>query len=407
MLSEEDYVYNGAGNLTGKTVDGATTTYTYDDIDQLLTESRTGYSATYTYDANGNRASKTLGGVTETYTNDDADKLTSITSGGVMVKSFGYDSAGRTTSVTTSAGTTTLAYDYESRVTTITYPSTATNTFTYNGLDTRVGKVDSAGTATYKRDGAHVTAPVVSDGFATYTPGISERRSSTTKYFGADRLGTNSLETNTSQAVTATKTYDAFGMPVGSTGSSASPFGFAGRHGYQEDADSGLKLLGHRYYDASTGRFLTRDPIEEGRNWYQYCGNSPNDNYDGIGLQKATLHVSNKGVGHAWIEIDHPRLGKIIIENNTIGNVRMGDQALDPTRKPDVSRTLPFDPKKNLVKIIGDLPYEYNLWSNNCVTTACKVWFQLTNEDLLPGRDTPGRLQRDVERINRKKPGGK
>ena len=30
----------------------------------------------------------------------------------------------------------------------------------------------------------------------------------------------------------------------------AGPFGFAGGYGYQEDADSGLKLLGHRYYDS-------------------------------------------------------------------------------------------------------------------------------------------------------------
>jgi len=97
VFYEMDYVHNGAGNLTSKTVDSVTTTYTYDDIDQLLTESRTGYSATYTYDANGNRASKTLGGVTETYTNDDADKLTQITSGGNTVKSFGYDTAGRPT----------------------------------------------------------------------------------------------------------------------------------------------------------------------------------------------------------------------------------------------------------------------------------------------------------------------
>ena len=175
----------------------------------------------------------------------------------------------------TGAGTTTVAYDYEGRISQITYPSSATNTFTYNGLDTRVSKVDSAGTATYKRDGAHVTAPVIGDGSAVYTPGISERRSSTTKFYGSDRLGTNSLETNTSQAVTATKTYDAFGMPVASTGSSASPFGFAGQHGYQEDTDSGLKLLGHRYYDASTGRFLTRDPIKDGRNWYSFCYNNP------------------------------------------------------------------------------------------------------------------------------------
>ena len=285
VLSEEDYVYDYAGNLTSKTVDSVTTTYTYDDIDQLLTESRTGYSASYTYDANGNRASKTLNGTTEVYTNDDADKLTEIKVSGVTVKSFGYDGAGRTTSVVTGAGTTTVAYDYEGRISQITYPSTATNTFAYNGLDTRVSKVDSAGTATYKRDGAHVTAPVISDGSAVYTPGISERRSSTTKYYGSDRLGTNALETNSSQAVTATKTYDAFGMPVATTGSSASPFGFAGQHGYQEDADSGLKLLGHRYYDASTGRFLTRDPIKDGRNWYGYCEGNPVSNIDDDGNQ--------------------------------------------------------------------------------------------------------------------------
>ncbi|MCU0316911.1 MAG: hypothetical protein MUC92_09990 [Fimbriimonadaceae bacterium] len=39
--------------------------------------------------------------------------------------------------------------------------------------------------------------------------------------------------------------------------------------GYQEDA-TGLKLLGHRYYDSSTGRFRTRDPIKDGRNWFSY-----------------------------------------------------------------------------------------------------------------------------------------
>jgi len=54
--------------------------------------------------------------------------------------------------------------------------------------------------------------------------------------------------------------------------------------GYQEDADFGLKLLGHRYYDPSTGRFLTRDPIKDGRNWYGYCDNNPNNWIDPSGL---------------------------------------------------------------------------------------------------------------------------
>jgi hypothetical protein len=45
-------------------------------------------------------------------------------------------------------------------------------------------------------------------------------------------------------------------------------------------------LLGHRYYDASTGRFLTRDPIKDGRNWYVYCENKPTCWVDPTGLVK-------------------------------------------------------------------------------------------------------------------------
>ncbi|MDX2066114.1 MAG: RHS repeat-associated core domain-containing protein [Fimbriimonadaceae bacterium] len=59
------------------------------------------------------------------------------------------------------------------------------------------------------------------------------------------------------------------------SGTWTGPFGFAGNWGYQEDGDSGLQLLRHRYYGPSTGRFLTGDPIKDGRNWYTYCENNP------------------------------------------------------------------------------------------------------------------------------------
>ena len=36
--------------------------------------------------------------------------------------------------------------------------------------------------------------------------------------------------------------------------------------GYQEDGDSGLKLLGHWFVNLSTGRFLTRDLAKDGSN---------------------------------------------------------------------------------------------------------------------------------------------
>ena len=83
--------------------------------------------------------------------------------------------------------------------------------------------------------------------------------------------------------VTDTRQYDAFGLLTGSSGSTPTPFGFAGGWGYQQDS-TGLQLLGHRYYDPSTGRFLTRDPIKDGRNWYGYCENNPLKFVDPAGL---------------------------------------------------------------------------------------------------------------------------
>ncbi len=197
--------------ISGETVDSLTTSYTYDTANQLLTESNTGYSSTYTYDSNGNRSSQVLNGTTYSYSYDSGDKLNTVISGGTTAKSYTYDGAGRTHAVVTSAGTTTLSYDYEDRVTGITYPSSATNSFTYNALDTRVGKVDSTGTSTYKRDGANVTDPVLSDGSIAYTPGTSERKSGASTFDHANYLGTFTRQINASQATTAVRVYDAFG----------------------------------------------------------------------------------------------------------------------------------------------------------------------------------------------------
>jgi RHS repeat-associated protein len=87
---------------------------------------------------------------------------------------------------------------------------------------------------------------------------------------------------------------DAFGNQLTSTGTWQGAFGYAGDFGYQEDA-SGLKLLGHRYYDSSTGRFLTRDPAKDGRNWYVYCDSAPISNADPDGQ----LYINLTGIGKA------------------------------------------------------------------------------------------------------------
>jgi RHS repeat-associated protein len=269
VLTQESYSFDPVGNMSSKSVDGLVTSYGYDNADQLVLESRSGYAATYSYDGNGNRLAKILNGVTEAYTYDDGDKM--LTAG---TKSYAYDLAGRTQSVTSPSGTTTCSYDDEDRLTSIFGPG-VNQQYTYNGLDARRSKISGGVTVnTYKRAGVSPTAPVINDGQATYTPGISERRSGASKFFHSDYLGSNKTLTNSSQTVTDTRQFDAFGLQTGSTGSSPTPFGFAGGWGYQSDG-TGLQLLGHRYYDPSTGRFLTRDPIGDGRNWYGYCENNP------------------------------------------------------------------------------------------------------------------------------------
>jgi len=341
-----------------------------------LTETRAGVTTTYTYDSSGHRASKAAGGTTETYTVDDADKLTNIKVGTTTIKSYGYDAAGRTTSVVSSAGTTTLAYDYEGRISTITYPSSATNSFTYNGLDTRVGKVDSAGTTTYRRDGDDVLSPVLEAGGTKFTPGISRRTGTTSAFYHVDRLGSNTRQTSSAQGSIASRQYDAFGNLAATSGTWTGPFGFAGGYGYQEDTDSGLQLLGHRYYDSSTGRFLTRDPIKDGRNWYGFVGNNPLSFIDPEGLSSVInpLYASAAldagitgpaaGTGAATGGFGGPM--KVIFAIGMALGLLSPDLPVDEVRRDEPSQGKP------LYRVV-EPPEEESLRQSGCVPTPSPV----------------------------------
>ncbi len=123
----------------------------------------------------------------------------------------------------TSSSTTNLVYDFESRNTSISGPGVS-QTNSYNGLDTRVGSTTNSASQTYLRDGAYVTDSVLSDGSATYTPGVSERRGSATTFLHSG-LKNAEAQSSTAQAVSASKTYDAFGNLVSSSGTWQGPFG--------------------------------------------------------------------------------------------------------------------------------------------------------------------------------------
>jgi len=126
------------------------------------------------------------------------------------------------------------------------YPNNTTNTFTYNGLDQRVGTTDSRGTLTYTLEDDSVDSPVLKDSAATYTHGlglVSEVRGGTSKFYHPDALGTTRAMSGSTGSVTNTKSTDAFGntFTPGTSGTTATPFGFAGQHGYQSSPDSGAR----------------------------------------------------------------------------------------------------------------------------------------------------------------------
>lgn len=103
---------------------------------------------------------------------------------------------------------------------------------------------------------------------------------------------------------------DAFGNSLSRTGTNPTPFLFAGQWQYQADSQSGLMLLGNRYYDAEAGRFISKDPIKAGDNWYAYCNNNPLKSIDpkGLDADKAnkTLQVILWGLNGLTGQLENP-----------------------------------------------------------------------------------------------------
>jgi RHS repeat-associated protein len=152
-------------------------------------------------------------------------------------------------------------------------------------MGARVGITDSLGMRSLRRLGASVLASVLGSGLAHYTPGTSERQGGESRFFHAG-IKSFDAQTDESGSVAATRRYDAFGNTL--AGGWTSPFAHGGPWGYQTDAN-GLQLLGHRYYDPTLGRFLTRDPAEDGRNHHTYCWNNPVSGVDPDGFQVLPL----------------------------------------------------------------------------------------------------------------------
>ncbi|REJ91482.1 MAG: hypothetical protein DWQ34_15095, partial [Planctomycetota bacterium] len=285
-ISSFDYDYDKVGNRTAvQEADGSRVTWSYDATYQLTGEHRTGstpYRDTYTYDASGNRLLKIHDGARTTSAYDAANQLI-----------YSEDASGRTTYTFDADGNqevvehpagdrTTYAWDYENRMTSAQLPSGVRNTMAYEPDGLRVKLEESTGTKKFvwdrrnylaETDENNDTQVVYTNEPRYYGKLVSQRRGSESRWYHFDAIGSTRELTDAAEVVTATRLYDAWGVPLASSGSTVFPFAFVGQLGYYDDAESLLRYVRARLVAASTGRWTSSDPLKAIPDLY-ICGQS-------------------------------------------------------------------------------------------------------------------------------------
>lgn len=278
-----------------------TATYRYDNVNRLIYEGRnpSTYAYSYDYDAMGNRLHlANTGGNNTTYTYDlDSNSQLDTELSGDTVNTYLYDNRGNTTKKEVNNGqctTTTYTYDDANKLTKAQYPGGTSSVFSYDGEGRLAKRVRPDGEITYYLyQGGSLVTELDADGNAdwVYTNGpnglLYIRAFGISYYVGCDQLGSvwDVVELDDEWGVNRVGgySYTAFGNVTASGAVTGWPFEYAGRWGYHKDYDSDLTLLGARWYAASTGRFMTVDPIKDGENWYTYAGNRPTTYVDPAG----------------------------------------------------------------------------------------------------------------------------
>ena len=300
-LASYAYSLNPAGQRLGVTeADGSSIAWTYDDANRLLSEtmrdpsSAVTYQASFTYDPAGNRLSQIVNGTTTSYTYNSLDQV--LTAGTAQ---YQYDGRGNLVQVTDGTNITHYSYDAANRLTGVTLPDGTAVTNVYDADGRQVRQTVAGQTTAYLWDEASPYGDVVYQtsgaSTASYVLGgtelLSQTRDGVTSYYLHDGQGSVRDLTNAAGAITDTYIYSAYGQLLSRTGSTVNPYLFTGQ---QFDASTGLYSLRARYYDPTVGRFLSQDTANysltspPSLNRYVYVANDPIDRTDPRGLQALT-----------------------------------------------------------------------------------------------------------------------
>jgi RHS repeat-associated protein len=246
QVSSESYTHDANNNVISQTIDGATTTSTY-DRNRLQTTATGGASSSYNYDPFGRLDTVTAAGqTTQRYVYDGFDRIVEQhTDGAVTAKS--YDPLDRTATTTTDAGTA----------------EQETTEFVYLGLSEQVlaEVVDGQLTTSYQHS---LTGQLLSQ--TRHDTGGAEEDS----YYGYNPHGDVAALTDDTGDTRATYGYTAYGSddeslftgvdkPDPGNPQTQDPYNVYRYAGQRFDAATGTYDMGFRDYHPGLNRFLTRD----------------------------------------------------------------------------------------------------------------------------------------------------
>jgi len=156
--------------------------------------------------------------------------------------------------------------------------------FKYDPFGRRIEKISPTTTSIFAYDGDNLVETVNGSGgeVASYADGLDLQdidaplavdRSGTVDYYEQDGLNSVTSLTASNGSLAQSYTYDSFGNQTASSGSLTNFLRYTGR---EFDTETNLYYYRARYYDPSTGRFLSEDPlgVQDNIDMYVYVGNN-------------------------------------------------------------------------------------------------------------------------------------
>ncbi|MBU7040352.1 MAG: RHS repeat-associated core domain-containing protein, partial [Theionarchaea archaeon] len=253
--------------------------YTYDPLDRLLTAvggpPGENYSLSYLYDSTGNRTQLN----STTYTYNEMNELLSLSDPNGN-STFTYDIYGNLLTKDDGQNLWEYSYDYGDKLQSVKKDDEVIEEYFYDGDGKRIKKIDAESERVYIYSGLTVLYEMntTTDMEAVYFYGptgrIAKRVNDVIEYYNTDHLGSTRLVTSENGVTTEEIMYKPFGEQLNETEE---------RYTYnQKELDeTGFYYYGARYYDPVIGRFLTRDPLTgekespQSLNRYAYCLNNP------------------------------------------------------------------------------------------------------------------------------------